>query len=211
MKHRSRLLLLDEHEEGKGGSGGGAGDVITKEQYDSLQAKLSQTLDQVKTLSTTNEEYSGKLKQIETEKLNAEGNQAQIIENQKKEIETLSSTTDSLKNKFSMTLAKTSLVSALKSKGCDYVDDAISLYSNDLKTIDVNKETFEADTKSIESLVSRIQKEKAFLFKADAPGTSDLNQTKHKEQENKEGYIAELSKAKNAHDVARIKEKYNRS
>tara|TARA_R110000868_G_scaffold411278_2_gene702648 strand:+ start:1044 stop:1673 length:630 start_codon:yes stop_codon:yes gene_type:complete len=209
MKHRSRFLLLDEHDEGKGGTGGG--DSITKEQYDSLQAKLSQTLDQVKTLSTTNEEYSAKLKEIETKKLSDEGNQAQIIENQKAEIETLSSTADTLKNKFSLTLAKTSLVSALKTKGCDYVDDAISLYSNDLKSIEVNKETFEADTKSIESLVSRIQKEKAFLFKADVAGTSDLNQTKHKKEENKEGYIAELSKAKNAHDVARIKEKYNRS
>lgn len=207
MFYRSRFPLLEPAKGADEGDGGGAPpSTVSSEEFNKLKEQFEGLSKLNSELKNQNESLSGKIKEFETQKLEESGDNDAIIKRLKEEIDTYKSTNSGLKDKFRLTLAKTSLKSALQSKGCEHVDDAINLYSKDLKGIEVNKDNFEISPKSVESLVERISNEKPFLFKQEAPNIDDINQTKAKQED----YVDAIRKCKTQKEFDEVRKKFGR-
>lgn len=204
---KSRILMDKAPDDAPPGGGSG----VSSEEFEALKSQLESLSSTNKDLSTKLEQANTQVKTFQDKDLEQKGDYQTMIENLKAENETLKSTTETNATKFTLSLAKNAFKTALTTKGCQYTDDAISLYANDIKGLKVDISNMSVDQKSLNDLVAKTQSEKSFLFKSEKPGASDLNPNSGVSDQEKASYLEELRQAKNPAQVKKIKEKYNRS
>jgi sugar-specific transcriptional regulator TrmB len=144
-----------------------AGDKSVKyETYSRVLGKLKKTESEFNSLSE-------RLRQLEQEKLAAEGNKEKLIESLKSEVNETKKKYQTTVGAFAISQAKNVLIDEAVKQGCNSVDVLTKFLEDDLVNLDFQEDGFTPDRAQVKMLVENARKKAPILFAKGAPNIAD--------------------------------------
>jgi len=167
--------------------------------YDSFKKVLDQRKsDQEKLRSAQSkvEEFEIRMRDIENDKLAAEGKKDELIERYKGQLGEKENEVNKLKSTFGLSVLNKAIEAEAQRKGCTDPSKLMKLIDPaDLKGLEI-KDDFSISGESLESLVDKAQKENSFLFKTnkviikDEMPSNEIRTVKEDKPKTSDGLIA---------------------
>jgi len=133
-------------------------DQVSKADFETMVKKS-------KDLEAKLAEYTTREKEKEKQDLEKQGNLKGLVETLRAESKAKEDALKAKEMKFAATSLHSKVSEYLKEKGCSHVDDAIKLIpQSDMKEIQMNADDYSANIDDIKRVVSKLEKEKSYLF-----------------------------------------------
>lgn len=157
-----------EEIESKSNAGSAAEDMVKYETY--LRKK-----NLADNLSAKTKELEDKIAQLENEKFEAEGNKDGIIDNLKKQVESLTGKKNEIVSNFAYASLSSQVEAEAAKLGCVDTSALIKLMDLNEFTENMDTDTFKANSDELKAAVEIQKKEKPYLFSKSGPKINTSN------------------------------------
>lgn len=134
---------------------------------------VDKLLGEKKKVAAEAEELRKKLAEIETEKLQAQGKDKELIEALKKQVAESQTSLKKTQSQYAQNVIFASIKAEAVKQGCIDTDLLMEVAKKRLDTLTVDETTFEVSQEDLTRMVSTIATEKSILFKKAIPGVKD--------------------------------------
>jgi predicted nuclease with TOPRIM domain len=139
---------------------------VKYETYSRVLGKLKKTESEFQSLND-------RLKQLEQEKLEAEGNKDKLIESLRGEVNEHRSKYQKTIGAFAVSQAKNALIDEAVKMGCNSVEVLTKFLEDDIMNLDFAEDGFTPDKEQVKMLIESARKRAPVLFSKDAPRIAD--------------------------------------